>query len=685
MGWVRQGPPGASKSFIRRSSCTSRQATKRNDRQYYGAALQSVQAGGKTLGAQLEILSGLENDLKAEIIMSDAGKAEVAADLARMCSLLQPGAETLEQLISIATRGLTTDTPVAQLDNRLRELDDHLLSIKGSANLTDGTRERLAAAVAQARTLVETLKARTQDLDALAGHGRLQGALRDVKDARDYVAARQGLAYATDKVAPALHGALLDHLNANITGPQDAVLLADIRAGNPEIIDMLLPGALWDELAYALKSSALNPATELALVNVQAQHERRQVAREMDNAMQSAAFKSSISKSLGKGKAEYAKLPANAFQALKADAALIGWFVQHAPNTLGERDLAMANWIRLSLHDTATGQPDSAKKDELFRQLRARGLDTQQMELHAAQGFRSSADVQACASHIRAFSKALQNSATAAAVDPRVRAAQVGMELLRGLGIRAASIDDPAIDAQARQLIDRALQAEQGYSRTVSRPAPRRDHAGRAGEQRPGFHSRGPRSGRHLPQQPDHEPHGRHGHELPVAQSQPCGKRRSTCCTNCRVTLAPWTSCAATRSGLKPVFGREAQKRREANEATLKAALAQLKPNQSITITFGTTVEVSASTPVLPGLSVGADMRADRHNSIRVSCTADAIFSVELLAGVSTREGGSLTTVMDALSLRLGASHQRDKGNDSRSKRSSGRFRREQNCSPVTD
>lgn len=73
---------------------------------------------------------------------------------------------------------------------------------------------------------------------------------------------------------------------------------------------------------------------------------------------------------------------------------------------LGERDLAMANWIRLSLHDPVTGQPDAAKQAELFGQLRAGGLDTQQIELHAAQGFRSSADVQACANQIRAFSQA---------------------------------------------------------------------------------------------------------------------------------------------------------------------------------------------------------------------------------------------------------------------------------------
>ncbi len=637
-------------------------------RKYYGDALDLLQAGGLNLGAQLEILTSLENALAAETLMSDEGKAEVAADLASMGRLLQPGATALGELIEITTRDLTTETPAKELNSRLRELDDHLLSIKDSADLTDRTRERLTAAVAQSRTLVETLKARTQDLQKLTGHGRLQGALRDLKDARKYVAARQGLAYATGKVAPGLHEALLKQLDKTIARPQAALLLADVNAGNPQIIDLMLPGALWDELAYTLKASALDPAAQLAMVNVQAQHELRQAARAMDDAMQATAFKSSVSKSLGKGKAEYARLPANAFQALKADAVLIGWFVQHAPKTLGERDLAIANWIKLSLHDNATGRPDAAKQAELFAQLRARGLDTRQIELHAAQGFRSSADVQDCANQIRAFSKALQGSATAAAasVDARARATQIGMDLLQGLGIAAKSIDDPDIDAQAKQLIDRALQQNKG-TRDLFRALRRIAIMRVALESNdPKFTTAGGRPGATYSKliMDRMSAMGMNFHSTHRAMQDTVRHLEKKLPKDTRTLDELCRDADPKRgsSGVKSAFGREGQKRRESNEAGLKAALAQLKPNESIAITFGATVEVSASTPVLPGLSVGADMQADWHNSIRVSRTADAAFNVELLAGTSTREGGSLTTVMDALSLRLGASHQRDKG-----------------------
>ncbi len=652
---------------------------------HYQARIDGLQGAGLTLPMRLQALNAIDDELRADTRLSPAGKAKLQPGIDELRLLMEHGADTQHQLIAAATRGVTIQTSTAELGRRLEELAQHETSIHENKSLDGVARERLLAALGEARTLLATLRTRTQDLEGLAAQPRLQSALRQL-GAQEYVQAWQGFVHVRDTVAPAWREPLLKRLDDIVTGPREAGWFTSMRAGDADIVDLVLPGEVWDEQAFALKVAGAKPRTELEHVNLQTQHEKRKVARDLDYAMQSAAFQSSVLKRVGaKGRAEAP--PANAFQALKADATLIGWFMQHAPASLGQRDLAVANWIRLSLHDSATGAPDRAKCDELFGQLRARGLDTQQIELHSKQGFRSSADVLACMNQIRAFSAALQKSSAAAAVDPQVRASQIGMQLLQGLGIQATDLRDPAIDAQAERLIERALQQKSAATevfQTLRRIAVLQV-ALESGDPKFTVSGRSANGGTHsslvmsrlaaMGMNFQSRDPAMQKTTLHLLRKLPADKRTldALCDDFDRARLtrkvgaglrsafvgkpAGAAASPAPLTALSP-----AQKRSEANEAALRGALAELEPDRSISIVFRAEGEMSVSTPVAPGLTVGAQMRAERHGGIRVSHAADGTFNVEVLAGTSTREGASVTTLMDTLDVRLGVSHARDKG-----------------------
>ena len=645
--------------------------------EYHGKI--SAMGNGGTLPEQLEALRSIEQELGAEAGLSDAGVANVKARLVQLRHQLEPGAELLEGLIATATKDISADASPQLIETRLAELDLHRLTMSAT-NLSLETRQHLNDLLDTSTTLLTILGERSATLDALAAQPRLQNTLRGL-DARQYVKAHQGLTHTTDNIAPAYNTALLDRLDEMILKPSQTVWITAMQAGDADIIDMVLTGAHWDEQAWSLKSCNIDPAESLQLVNARAQHERRIAARELDKAMQSASLKSSVLKSMGiKGKEAHEKLPVNAFQALKPDAKLIGWFVQNAPAMLGERDLAIANWIRLSLHDPATGQPDAARCDELFSQLGAKGIATEAMQLHARQGFKSSGDVQACARQIQAFSVALQGNALVASVDPQVRAAHTGLQLLRGIGIEARHINDPAIDAQVAPLLEKALRRPGGVDHLLL--TLRRVAVIQVATQSkdPDFKPSGQNaSGTYTSQimnrlagmgvEPNAQNPAVKKAALHALQKLPKDSRNlEQLCAK----FDPGTTSNRAGALKRSLFGGQPLVRvtpadpltaqRSANEATLKGAVAGLQANQVITIAFETSGGLSVVIPVAPGVSVTTDVSASKRNSIMVSREESGVFGVEILRGATVRQGASVASMADVINVSLGLTRATDEG-----------------------
>ena len=661
-------------------------------RAHYHGKIDALNSPAHTLASRLRALNGIEAELATETRLSSAGIKLIQARMADLRPLLEQSALEHEMLIAAATENITIDTPLQHIEGRLRELDERSLAINSSPHLSEPTRQNLHGLLQASRTMLTVLGTRSAHLDALADQPRLQDALRGL-GARVYVKVQLGLTHAIDTVAPAYQSALLDRLNEIILGPREAGWIVAMQEGDAAITDMVLSGAQWDEQAWNLKLSAAGAPDDVALLNLSAQHELRKAARELDKAMQSGALKASAHKMPGnRGKDAHDQFPVNAFQALKADAALIGWLIQSAPQMLGQRDLAVANWIRLSLHNRATGLPDEARCKALFEQLRAKGIATGDIEIHTRQGFNSTSDVRACMSQIQAFSLALQKNSLVAAVDPQVRAAQIGMQLLQGLGIRADNIHDPAIDGQVKQLIDKALRQKSGTRellQTLRRVAviqvatqSRDPDFSPAGQNAAGLYSSQimtrlmgmgldldsanpvlKEAATHLRQKlpadartleklcSDFNPSSTANRARAIGKSA-FGTKPSN-----RIT--PDANASAAAPSAKAA---QAQVRRAANEAALKAAVANLKPDEVTTITFGDEVVMSVSAPVVPGLALAASLSAGRHNSIQIARTRSGAFAVEIVGGASARQGVSITTAMDVLDVSVGLTHARGKG-----------------------
>ncbi|MBC7602182.1 MAG: hypothetical protein H7255_05910 [Ramlibacter sp.] len=518
---------------------------------HYESKLAAIESGSESMANRLKALNAVDAELAGETELSSAGMAHLKIRLDELRPMLEQTAAQQDSYIEAAMDGITTTSSPQEIDGRLRELDERALSVENSVNLDDATRVRLQGLIASSRTLLDTLKTREADLDALAGQPRLQQALRSL-DAHAYVPARQGLTHVLDKVASDYRPALLERLDEMIQGPREAQWLVAMREGDAGIIDMILSGAQWDDQAWSVKLGVLDPATGVALLNLEAQHQCRKAARELDHVMQSAALRSRAN-----------KFPVNAFGALKADAALIGWFVQNAPKMVDQRDLAIASWIRLSLHDAATGQPDTAKCDALFLQLQAKGIDTAEIEIYARQGFNSSSDVRACMRQIQAFSQALQKSTQVGSLDPQARVEQIGAS--------AAS----RVRAMFR---------------------------------------------------------------MPVIAK-------------------PSTSGASQAKAAAAL-----EERRVANERIIKAAVASLLPNQAITISLLASGGIEVSVPTIPGLSVATALSVEAHTSIRISRATDEKFELEILKGLSVREGVSVKGALDVLDVSFGITQERDNG-----------------------
>ena len=660
-------------------------------RAHYHGKIDGLDSPGHTLASRLRALNGIAAELATETRLSSAGIQLIQARMADLRPLLKQSALEHEMLIAAATKNLTIDTPQQHIDGRLRELDERSMAINSSPHLSEETRQKLHSLLQASRTLLTVLGTRSAHLDALADQPCLQGALRGL-GAREYVKVQVGLTHAMDTVAPAYQAALLDRLNEIILGPREASWIVAMHEGDAAITDMVLSGAQWDEQAWGLKLSTLGAPDDLAVLNLSAQHELRKAARELDKAMQSGALKTSALKIQGnRGKDAHDQFPVNAFQALKADAALIGWLIQSAPKMLGERDLAVANWIRLSLHNPATGLPDEAGCKSLFEQLRAKGIATGDIEVHTRQGFKSTSDVRACMSQIQAFSVALQKNSLVAAVDPQVRAAQIGLQLLQGIGVRAGNINDPAIDGQVKQLIDKALRQKSGTTellQTLRRIAviqvatqSRDPDFSPSGQNAAGpyssqimtrltgmgldLHSPNPvlkEAAAHLRQKlpadvrtleklcNDFNPASTYNRARAMGKSAIGASPPNRMAADSNAAAAPTAKAA------------QAQARRAANEAALKAVVANLKPDEVTTITFGDEVGMLVSAPVIPGLALAASLSAGKHNSIQISLTAGGGFAVEIAGGASARQGVSITTALDVLEVSVGVTQERSKG-----------------------
>ncbi|MRD46862.1 hypothetical protein GHT07_06215 [Caenimonas koreensis DSM 17982] len=639
--------------------------------QRYAKEIDALEGGGGTFGRRLQALNTIESELAAESGLSTASIAMLLTRLTELRSLLEQSASQHELFIVAAIDGITVDSAAPDIEGRLRELDERDLSIASSSNLDSDTRLRLQAQANAARATLEALRTRSADLDAMAAQPRLRQALHSL-DVAGYVNARASLANVASRVAADFRTALFERLDEIITGTREVQWLQAMCDRDAEIIDMVLPGAQWDDLAWSLKSDALDPAQKQVLLNLEAQHLRRKAARALDIAMQSAALS---------GARGANRFPTGAFQALRADATLIAWFVQNAPRMVGERDLAIANWIRLSVDDTA-------QSDALFLELQAKGIDIGSMQDHARQGFQSSADVQACMNQIQAFGQALQKNSLVASLDPQVRVAQVGMQLLANLGISAADINDPAIDVQARPLIEEALHRRTG-AKELLRALRRIAVVQVANEsQDANFTPAGQRADGVTYSSLIIQRLAAMGQDMNVNSANPVVKEAAV---HLREKLPADTRsldklCAdfdpaslANRAGgflrspasiAKPSSRPAAQAkaaaaqrgRQQANEAMLKQALAALKPGQVITISFGAAGEISVSVPTVPGLSVDTSLSAEKRRSIAVSLAQDGTFDVEILAGASARHGASVTTLMDAIDIRMGVTRARDQG-----------------------
>jgi hypothetical protein len=649
----------------------------------YHGKIDAIGKGG-TLSEQLEALRSIEDELAAEAGLSDAGIAKIKARLVQLRQQLEPGAALLEGLIASSTKDITTDASPALIETRLSELAMHK-SAMSAANLSLETRQHLNDLLDTSTTLLTVLKQRSAMLDDLAGQPHLQNTLRGL-DARQYVSAHQGLVHITGNIDPAYKTSLLDRLDELIIEARQTVWITSMQAGDAEIIDMVLAGAHWDQQAWNLKVCKLDRADSLQMLNASAQHKLRIAARELDKVMQSESLKSGILKSMGtKGKQAFGKLPVNAFQALKADARLIGWFVQwsgqHAPAMLGERDLAIANWIRLSLHDPATGKPDAARCKELFSQLGAEGIDTEAIQALALQGFSGTSDVQKCARQIQIFSRALLGNALVASVDTQVRAAQTGLQLLRSIGIEASQINDEGIDAKVKNLLKEAVLHSRGVQDlllTLRRVAVLQVAT--------------------LSKDADFKPSGKNAEGsdyasqimdrlaamgvAPNAQSpvvkkaaqhalaklpgdsrnleQLCAKFAPGAIS--KIAGAVKRSVVGGNPSVQAIRSEPLTARRSANEAMLKGAVAGLQANQHITIAFGLSGELSVSLPTVPGLNVTADLNAGVHDSIKVSRQADGAFGVEILRSKTGRQGASVASMADIINVSLGITRASDRG-----------------------
>lgn len=630
---------------------------------HYGTKIRELHSSTAPMAQRLEMIAAIEAEADGELRLAPGDIAQVRRQLAELRSMCEEASTHHARLIAAAMSGITTNTTPQVLADRMKELDNVSRSIELDARTEAAGKAALQAQLAQARGVLTCLQERPAALARIAGQRGLHAALQAL-DATHYIKARRGLDHTLACVGPVGQRAVLERLDQMITRPDQAAWLDDIARGDAGIIDMLFPGAEWDEDALRLKQAAVPPDDRKAQLNLDVQHSLRISARALDEAMQADVLK---------GKPGHARFPQHAFRALKADPALIGWLARNAGGVVAERNLAIADWISLSLHDPALGGVDPAKARELLDKLGLQDLDARDIERHIRQGFASTGAVLACRDQIQAFSRALRETSLAGAEHAVARAERVVVELLRGIGIEAAHPLQEDIAPRLKALVQKApsddllrkarriavlqeaiVAGDASFSPSASRDGVpnsvlilRRMAAFGVSEGSP--QARISAAAKHAASKLPED--SRPLTEICEAHDPGTTKNRIAAGLKSLLSSSPAQGAgapAAAPSSLVP-------KQHQENAALLALAVGKLKPGEAFAIRFGVYGGMTVSAPGLPGLSAGLSARVDSHNTITVSRGDDDTYRVELHGGRDARAGISLSAIRDLLNLTMQA------------------------------
>jgi hypothetical protein len=629
---------------------------------HYGDRIGELNASREPMAERLGRLAVLEQEIGREKLLSPGDVAHVKRQLAEFRSLCEQASAHHGLRIAAAMSGITTATTPNVLADRVTELTNLSRSIELDRDIDDAEKDKLQAQIAHSSGVLTCLQKRPAALARIAGQRNLHSALRAL-DATHYVKGQRGLDHVLACVGPVAHQSVLQRLDQMITRPDQAAWLDDMGRGDAGIIDMIFPGAEWDDDACRLKQAGVPPNDAKAQTNLDVQHALRIQARELDEAMQSDALK---------GKPGHAKFPHHAFRALKADAALIAWLANNAPVSVAERNLVIADWISLSLHDPALGHPDPVKVGELLDKLGLQGLDTRDIQRHIRQGFGSATAVLACSKQIQAFGRALKDISLEGAAEHAVaRGERVALALLRGIGIEAAHPLQDDIAPRLKALVQKA--PTEDLLRTARRIAVLQEAVASGDASFSPSASRGgiPNSVLILKRMAAFGiVEGAPGARVAAAAKHAAAKlpEDSRLLPEICETHDPGTTKNRIASGVKSLFSpasapaqggvaaaasemSQVQKQHQQNAALLALAVGKLKPNEAFAIRFGVYGGMTISAPGLPGVSVGLSGRVDSHNTITVSRGEDDAYRVQLEGGRDARAGVSLSAIRDMLNL----------------------------------
>lgn len=110
----------------------------------------------------------------------------------------------------------------------------------------------------------------------------------------------------------------------------------------------------------------------------------------------------------------------------------------------------------------------------------------------------------------------------------------------------------------------------------------------------------------------------------------------------------------------------EGQRRQRLAADSVERQVRELAQGQSFDIRMGVYGTVSVGTPVVPGLSVQTDARAERQHGIRVSLQDDGAYVVRVQGGGAVRHGVTLSALSDLLTFRGESQLASEKGFDLR-------------------
>lgn len=481
--------------------------------------------------AGLAVLKDFEAHLKAQAQLDYSSRAAFTARIAEQRASLHLDRATLETRCEALRESLPLDR--VQLDARLKDLERLAEHAEISEALAPGERVAVQDLLLQARADLHTLLAREADLAQMESEelGGIAGHLRSL-DAPRYLEVRGDLDHVLASADAADRPALLQAINARMKGASaqeiaaEISLIQDLRAGDKGVLNMVLPGAQWDDAVYRLRRQALeqqheartaqiaqvhgesgqHPRSEAheaalaqadrihqqALTGLDLDHQWRQFSRQLDQLMQ--AFKAA-------GKDPGNLLPANAFTALMPSATLMVWLARNSSGFVSECDVVIANWMRLALSDKATGVVDEVPLKPLLEAL-GTSLPQRAKDIEALvrQGFSSTDEIQACARQVAAFARKLRASGQSLealeAHGPHLRAQRIVPHLVASLTASGAPVvDDAGVSAQEAR-----RQREQVVAAWVGRKMPFIEHQVRESELRRRHAALSAALGRCLPQ-----------------------------------------------------------------------------------------------------------------------------------------------------------------------------------------